>query len=245
VGVLVHDPAVLEQPELLRGVSAAAALAVENERLAAEVRSQLHEVQASRARIVAAGDAERRRVERDLHDGAQQRLVTLALTLELARSSLDGSSEAAAALDGAREDLELALSELRELARGLHPTVLTEAGLGAAIEALAERSRVPVRARVPDGRYPAAAEAAAYFVVAEALTNVHKYAQAGSVEVDVSEEAGEINVTVRDDGRGGADPARGSGLRGLADRVAAAGGRFEVESPMGGGTSVRASIPCV
>jgi signal transduction histidine kinase len=193
---------------------------------------------------VAAGDAERRRVERDLHDGAQQRLVTLALTLELARSSLDGSSAAAAALDGAREDLELALSELRELARGLHPTVLTEAGLGAAVEALAERSRVPVRARVPDGRYPAAAEAAAYFVVAEALTNVHKYAEARSVEIDVRVGDGAIQVEVRDDGRGGADPVAGTGLRGLADRVAAAGGQFEVESPPGGGTTVRARIPC-
>jgi signal transduction histidine kinase len=245
VGVLVHDPAVLEQPELLRGVAAAAALAVENERLAAEVRSQLHEVEASRARIVAAGDAERRRVERDLHDGAQQRLVTLALTLEMARSGLDGSSPGAAAiLDRARQELELGLSELRELARGLHPTVLTEAGLGAAVEVLAERSRVPVRASVPDRRFPGATEAAAYFVVAEALTNVHKYAEARSIEIAVREEDGAIQVEVRDDGRGGADPATGTGLRGLADRVAAAGGQFEVESPLGGGTTVRARIPC-
>ncbi len=244
VAALVHDPALLEEPELVRSVAAAASLALENERLAAEVRAQLAEVQASRSRIVEAGDTERRRVERDLHDGAQQRLVTLALAIQLARTRAGARDDVKQLLDGLALELELALGELRELARGIHPSILGEAGLGAAIEGLAERTPVPVHVAVPDGRFDASVEAAAYFVVAEALTNVAKYAGANRAAVTIRQEAQRLLVEVSDDGRGGADPAGGTGLRGLADRIAATGGEIEVLSPSGAGTIVRAWIPC-
>lgn len=247
LAVLVHDPAIAEEPELIRSITAAAGLALDNERLAAEVRRQLDEVRASRARIVVAGDAERRRVERDLHDGAQQRLVTLALTLQLARGQADGTNlELAATLDRAATELGQALAELRDLARGLHPTVLTEEGLRAAVEALADRTPVAVTVSATERRFPATVESTAYFVVAEALTNVAKYAGAGRATVRIETDgAGEtLTVEVADDGIGGADPRRGSGLRGLDDRVAAAGGRLTVESPAGEGTTIRAELPC-
>ena len=245
IAVLIHDPAIAEQRELVRSVAAAARLALENERLAAEVRAQLEEVRASRARIVAAGDAGRRRVERDLHDGAQQRLVTLALTLEMARASMNGSNPTVGdALERAGQELDLALAELRELARGLHPTVLTEEGLSAAVEALADRSPVPITASVPSGRLPSTVEATAYFVIAEALTNVVKYAAASRVRVQIDQARGVLKVEVTDDGVGGADASHGSGLRGLEDRVSAAGGVLMVRSEPGTGTTVRADIPC-
>jgi signal transduction histidine kinase len=250
LAVLVHDPALDEDRDLIRSVAAAARLTLENERLAAEVRSQLVDVRASRARIVEAGDAERRRVERDLHDGAQQRLVTLALLLQSAeRTAQQSGSEPALAAQIARAaaELELALGELRVLARGLHPTVLTEEGLTAAVEALADRCPVPVRLNVasPERRYSAAVEAAAWFVVSESLTNVAKYASARAVTVRIEEEvAGQLTVEVGDDGVGGADPDRGSGLRGLDDRIAAVGGRLTIRSNVGAGTLVRAEISC-
>ena len=245
VALLIHDPALMEQPELLGSVSAATRLALDNERLQAEVRAQLEDVRASRARIVAAGDAERRRVERDLHDGAQQRLVTLALALQLAQSQAGRSDPGLpSTLDRATTELELALGELRELARGLHPTVLVEDGLGAAVESLADRSPVPVSLSAPDTRFAPELEATAYFVVAEALTNVAKYAQATRVRVDIDRRDGVLVVEVVDDGVGGADPDRGSGIRGLDDRVAAAGGRLTVTSRPGEGTTIRADIPC-
>ena len=245
VAVLVHDPALSDQPELVRSVAAATRLAIENERLAAEVRTQLEEVRASRARIVVAGDAERRRVERDLHDGAQQRLVTLALALQVARGQVDASDEElAGSLDRAGRELELALAELRELARGLHPTVLTEEGLAVAVEALADRTPVPVTVRVPADRFRPEVEAAAYYVVAEALTNVVKYAKASAVNLVIERQDGVLLVEVTDDGVGGAKPAAGSGLRGLNDRVAAIGGTLAVTSEPGRGTVVRAEITC-
>lgn len=245
MAVIIHDPAIAEQPELVRSVTAVAGLALDNERLAAEVRGQLEEVRSSRARIVAAGDAERRRVERDLHDGAQQRLVTLALALQVAQAHLDGSDPTLAAmLHRADDELGLALGELRELARGLHPAVLAEEGIAQAVEALADRSPVPVTTRAPAGRYSPVVEATVYFVVAEALTNVAKYARASSATVTIAERDGQLVVEVTDDGAGGADPSRGSGLRGLGDRVAAAGGRLTVQSDAGHGTTVRAEIPC-
>ena len=245
VAILVHDAAIDEQPELLRSVAAAVRLAIENERLAAEVRAQLAEVRESRSRIVAAGEAERRRVERDLHDGAQQRLVTLALRLQLALSSAQPADpELAAALDSAARELEGAIAELRELARGLHPQVLATDGLAPAIEALAERTPLPVEVDVATERCDEAVESAAYFVVAEALTNVVRYASASRATVSIRSDNGLLHVAVADDGVGGAEPSRGSGLRGLDDRVAAVGGRLRVESPPGRGTIVRAEIPC-
>jgi len=244
VAAIVHDPALLEERELVRTAGAAAALAVENERLAAEVRARYEELQAVSARLVAAGDAARRRIERDLHDGAQQRLVSLSVTLNLARKSAEPGTRTIELLDSAMTELTAGLAELRELARGIHPAVLTERGLDPALESLAARAPLPVSVTADvEERLPPAVEAAAYFVVMEALTNVAKYASARSAEVTVEQIDGRVVVGVRDDGIGGADPATGTGLAGLADRVAALGGRLSVESPPGGGTVVRADLP--
>src|SRR4051794_37834020 len=214
-------------------------------RLNAELHARLEDLAASRARIVTAGDVERRRLERNLHDGAQQRLVTLALALRLALAKLD--SDPAAARDrlaGAAEELTLALQELRELARGLHPAVLTDHGLRAAVEMLADRAPLPVEIdEAPERRLPEPVEAAAYFLIAEALTNVAKYAHASAARISVAASDASVIVEVSDDGVGGADPATGSGLRGLADRVEALGGSLDVSSPDGDGTVLRAEIP--
>jgi signal transduction histidine kinase/PAS domain-containing protein len=208
----------------------------------AEAREQLS---ASRARIVRAGDEERRRLERNLHDGAQQRLVALSLSLRLVQARMDADQEGAKAmLEGAADELTLALEELRELARGIHPAILTNSGLPAALEALAARAPVPVQLRsVCDDRLPSSVEAAAYYVVAESLTNVAKYAHATAAQVSVTRRDGVAVVEVEDDGIGGADAARGTGLRGLADRVEALEGRLDIESTPGRGTVVRAEIP--
>jgi signal transduction histidine kinase len=247
VGAIIHDASLADEPGLVRAVAASAALALENERLEAELRARLDELQSSRARLVEVSMFERRRLERDLHDGAQQRLVALSLQLGLARRRLDAGDGRAAVvmLDAARDELARALEELRELARGIHPAVLTDRGLEAALEALADRAPLPVSLdQMPAERLPAPVEAAAYFVVAEALTNVAKYAGASSAEVRIARNGGYAVVEVRDDGVGGADPAVGTGLRGLADRLAALDGRLEVHSPPGHGTTVRAEVPC-
>jgi PAS domain S-box-containing protein len=209
-------------------------------------KRQEEELKASRARLVEAADDARRKLERNLHDGAQQRLVALSVSLRLAESKLrDDPGTAAPILAQAREELTYALEDLRELARGIHPAVLTDRGLGAAVEALVARSPLPVEAEVEQLPLPATVEAAAYYVVAEALTNVVKYAQASAAVVRIAKENGVLAVTVGDDGVGGADPSAGSGLRGLADRVAALDGSLSVSSPEGGGTAVRAEIPLV
>jgi PAS domain S-box-containing protein len=209
-----------------------------------ERKRQQEELEASRARIVAAGDEERRRLERNLHDGAQQRLVSLSLSLRLAQNRVQSDPEGAEQLlDASREELAQALEELRELARGIHPAVLTDRGLDAALEALAARSPLPIDINGPSAKLPAPVEAAAYYVVSEALANVAKYAQASAVEVTVERMNGMAVVEVSDDGVGGADPLRGSGLRGLADRVASLSGKLDVQSPPGVGTRVRAEIP--
>jgi signal transduction histidine kinase len=209
-------------------------------------RAAQSELRQSRTRIVEATDAERRRLERDLHDGAQQRLVSLSLTLRLARSRLSGAAEpaAVAGLDDAADELKTAIVELRELARGIHPAILTEAGLGPAIDTLAGKSSVTARVvALPDRRLSPAVEATAYFVVSEALANVAKYASATRATVSAECPGNSLRVEVADDGVGGADPSSGSGLRGLADRVAAVGGNLSVVSPTGGGTRVVAEIP--
>jgi PAS domain S-box-containing protein len=207
-------------------------------------RRQEEEIRASRARIVRAGDEARRALERDLHDGAQQRLVALSVALRLVESKLrEKPDEAVHLLGGAREELARALEELRELARGIHPAVLTDRGLGPALEALAARAPIPVELEAPTERLAPAVEAAAYYVVAESLTNMAKYGQATSAQVSLATENGTLQVTVSDDGVGGADPERGSGLRGLADRVEALEGRFVVTSPPGRGTTIAAEIP--
>jgi signal transduction histidine kinase len=207
-------------------------------------KRQEDELRASRARIVAAGDAARRRLERDLHDGAQQRLVALSVALRLAKARLrDDPDGAETLITGAADELSHALEELRELARGIHPAILSDRGLAPALEALAARSPVPVDVDVPGERLPLVVEAAAYFVVSEAVTNATKHAKAGAVSVRVASEKGSAVVEVADDGAGGADPTGGSGLRGLEDRVAALDGILTVESPAGGGTRIRAVIP--
>jgi len=202
------------------------------------------DLHASRARLVRAEDRARRALERNLHDGAQQRLVALSVALRLVESKLETDPEGAGKmLTGAREELTHALAELRELARGIHPAVLTDRGLRPALEMLASRAPVPVEIVVPDGRFTPEAEAAAYYVIAETLTNVAKYAQASTARVEVAQSNGALRVVVSDDGVGGADPSGGSGLRGLLDRVAVLDGTLEIESPLGVGTAVRAEIP--
>jgi signal transduction histidine kinase len=246
VAALVHDASLREDPELVDAVCAAAGLALENERLQAELRARVDELRASRARIVEATDAERKRIERNLHDSTQQRLVATSMALGLAESKLASDPDAARRiLEEAREGLGVALKELRDLSQGIHPGILTERGLGPALQELAFRAPVPVDVAVAvEGRLPDPVEAAAYYVVAEALTNIAKYASASGVSVVVGRSNGRAVVEVADDGVGGADPARGSGLRGLADRVEALGGAFAVESPQGLGTLLRAEIPC-
>ncbi len=247
IGALVHRPSLSDDPELLQAVADAAALALDNERLQAELRARVVELQESRANIIAFGLAERRRLERDLHDGAQQRLVALSLQVNLARAKLeDDPASAAALLDSARDELRHALEELRELARGIHPAILTDQGLGPAVAALAGRSPVPVEVdALPTGdALPSQVEAVAYFVVSEALANVAKYARARHASVRLRRSDDHAVVEVRDDGVGGADASRGSGLQGLADRVAALDGQLRIDSPTGGGTVVRADIPC-
>jgi signal transduction histidine kinase len=200
---------------------------------------------ASRARIVEAGDAERRRLERNLHDGAQQRLVALALNVRLIEGALEDDPERARVLlTDANAQLDEALDELRELARGIHPAILTDRGLEPALYSLVTRAPVPVTVEeVPTERLPEPVEAAAYYVVAEALTNVAKYANANAVTVRVSRDDGFAVVEISDDGIGGVDVGRGSGLRGLADRLEALDGRLRVESPPNGGTRIEAEIP--
>ena len=244
VAALIHDASLRDEPGLLDVVTAAAAIALENARLSVELHARLEELRGSRARLVEAGDSERRRLERNLHDGAQQRLVAIALQLRLLENRVSDDPAAAEMASAARDELSRSLDELRELARGLHPAVL-EHGLGAALDALATRSKIPttVRYDVP-GRLPEPVELAAYFVAAEALTNVAKYADASAASVRAWRDGEFAVVEVADDGVGGADDSQGSGLRGLADRVEALDGRLRVVSPAGAGTVVTAELPC-
>jgi signal transduction histidine kinase len=247
VAALVHDAVVHEeQGGYVDAIGAAASLALQNERLEAELRSKVEELRASRQRMLRIGLEERRRLERDLHDGAQQRLVSMALNMRLARARMHEDPVAAEhLLDGAAGELDAALEELRELARGIHPALLSERGLERALETLARRAPVPVELeRVPGERLPEAVELVAYFVVAEALTNVAKYAAASRATVDVNRVNGKLIVQVKDDGIGGADPDVGSGLRGLSDRLAVIEGRLEIDSQPGQGTTITAKIPC-
>jgi signal transduction histidine kinase len=244
--LLVHDAALLQEPELLGAATAAARVAFENAQLHVELQARLEELTSSRARIVEAGQKERQRLERDLHDGAQQRLVALSLELRLLEERLADDPEARRRLDLARREVGASLEELRELAHGLHPAVVSGHGLAVALESLAARAPVPVRLTVvTDGRLPEALEIAAYYLVAETLANVGKYARASAVSVDVTRACDAVVIEVADDGVGGADTEHGTGLRGLADRVETLGGRLRIWSPAGGGTRVRAEIPCV
>jgi signal transduction histidine kinase len=246
IAMLLHDPALEHNAELVRSVCAAASLALENERLQAELRARLVDLQASRSRLVQATDAERRRIERDLHDGTQQRLVSIAMSLGLLESRLpDDATGAVPLVRETREALALALAELRELTHGINPPLLAERGLSAALEELSLRAALPVRLQLSlSRRLPSQVESAAYFLVSEALTNAAKHSHGSEVQVLASDDGHRVTVEVVDDGIGGAGTAGGSGLRGLADRVEAHGGEFTVSSPPGRGTTLRAVIPC-
>ncbi|HEX2362676.1 MAG TPA: histidine kinase [Jiangellaceae bacterium] len=245
VAALVHDPAIKDEPELLDAVTAAAAIALENGRLQAELRANVDELRGSRARVIEAGQKERQRLERDLHDGAQQRLVALSLDLSVLESRLGGDPDANSILAKARDEVAVSLAELRDVARGLHPAVLTAHGLAVALESLAARATVPVRLSVDlQERVAEPVEVAAYYVVSESLANIGKHARATSATVDVVRNGPQLVVEVVDDGVGGADTERGSGLRGLADRVEGLGGQLRIWTPLGGGTRVRAELPC-
>ncbi|HEX2412196.1 MAG TPA: sensor histidine kinase [Solirubrobacteraceae bacterium] len=245
IAVLEHDDALLSDPGLLDAVTAAAAFTLENARLQTELRARLEELRGSRARIIEATQDERRRLERNLHDGAQQRLVALSLELGILEARYGDDPEARAQIAGLRGELADSLAELRELARGLHPAVLSDHGLQVALEGLVARAPLPVRLHLQlKDRLPTAHEVAAYYLVSESLTNVAKYADATAVQVEIARTNGELVVEVVDDGCGGATTSTGSGLRGLADRVEALDGRLRVWSPQGGGTRVRAEIPC-
>jgi signal transduction histidine kinase len=215
------------------------------QRRARALRDRVDDLRDARARIIAAADAERRRIERDLHDGAQQRMVSVALTLSLAEAKMRTDADAAAKLvTQAREEAQIAVTELRELARGIHPAVLSDRGLRPALEALAARAPVPVDVSgVPEEALPKEVEAAVYFVTAEALTNIAKYAQADSATIVLSLDDGHISLEIRDDGIGGAVTSTGSGVAGLCDRVEALDGELVVDSPAGVGTTVTARIP--
>ena len=244
VAAIIHDADLDAGPELVQAAAAGAVLALDNERLKADLRARVEELRASRTRIVEASIEARRNLERDLHDGAQQQLVALSLDLQRLRSGVSADPELLPIIDGSIEKLSVALSELRELARGIHPAILTQRGLAPALSALIERTPVPVDCDVElNERVTPAAEAAAYFVAAEALTNVAKYADAKRVSLRVTRDQESVTLEVEDDGVGGADPALGSGLRGLADRVAALDGTLTVTSPAGRGTRVVARIP--
>jgi signal transduction histidine kinase len=247
VAALLHDPALEYNPGLVDSVCAAAGLTLDNERLAAELRARLVELQASRARLIETADTERRRIERNLHDGAQQQLVALRISLGLARQLVTSApGEAADLIAQTEQQAAGALEELRELARGIYPPLLADLGLRAALEAQARKAAIPVAVAAPDlGRYPQKIEAAVYFCVLEALQNVAKYAQASAVHVTLRPDGQWLAFTVEDDGQG-FDPAttpRGTGLQGISDRLGALGGTADVTSAPGNGTRVTGRVP--
>ena len=247
LAAIVHDPVLREDPALVGSVMAVLRLAVENERLDAALQAQLEEVKASRARLAVAAEEERRRVERDLHDGAQQRLVAVTIALRQARNiaaTTDAAPELRDELAATADELQGAIDDLRELARGIHPAILEDDGLGAAVAALARRAGVAVAVDSDlERRLPPHVESTLYFTVAEALTNAARHAGATRALVTIHDAGGQVAVSVQDDGRGGADPEAGSGLRGLADRLAAVDGQLDVVSSPGAGTTIRAVVP--
>jgi signal transduction histidine kinase len=245
MAALLHDASLEDEPELLQAVSAAAGIGLETARLHAELAARLDELRGSRVRVIEAGQKERQRLERNLHDGAQQRLVALSLELTRLKTRLDADPEASSRIEHARSEIATSLEELRDIARGLHPAVVSGHGLAVALESLAARATVPVQLDVElDGRLPEPLEVAAYYLVSESLANIGKHAQASSATISVARCNGEVVIEIVDDGIGGADTEVGSGLRGLADRVEALDGRLRVWTPHGHGTRVRAEIPC-
>jgi signal transduction histidine kinase len=246
LAMLVHDPALLAERELIEAVCAAAGLALANERLTAELRARVRQLTESRAQVLRAAEDERRRLERDLHDGVQQRLLAIPMMLGRAETAVRTNPDRAESLIGEAKATTLAVSvELRALSQGIHPPMLTERGLEGAVRELAALVPLPLDLSLDlPGPVPAELETVAYYVVAEGLANVVKHADARQVWVRLTWATGRLAVEVDDDGRGGADPRDSSGLRGLADRVAAYGGVFGVDSSPGGGTRIRAVLPC-
>jgi signal transduction histidine kinase len=245
VAALIHDPALDDEPQLLDAVGAAAGIALEKARLQAELAARLEEVKGSRVRVIEAGQTERKRLERDLHDGAQQRLIALSLTLRMLERELKDNPSVLGQLEDAQREITRSLDELRDIARGLHPAVLTAHGLAVALEQVVARAPLSVSLTVEVGeRLPEAVEVAAYYVVTESLVNVGRHARATAASVRIVRSEEGVVVEVVDNGIGGADTRLGSGIRGLADRVEALGGRLRVWTPHGGGTRVRAEIPC-
>ena len=245
MAVLLHDPALEEERELLEAVGAAAGIALENGRLHAEQKAHLEELKGSRARVIEAGQRERQRLERNLHDGAQQRLIALALELSMLEKQVAGDADARARLEQARGEIAASLDELRAVARGLHPAVLSGHGLEVALQSLVASAPLSVRLNIGvEDRLPEQIEVAAFYVVSESLANIGKHSDARSASIDVSRVGTTVVVEVVDDGIGGADSEHGSGLRGLADRVEALGGTLRVWSPTGDGTRLRAEMPC-
>jgi signal transduction histidine kinase len=245
IAALMHDPGLDDEPELLEAVTAAAGIALENGRLHAELAARLEELRGSRARVLEAGQTERQRLERNLHDGAQQRLIALSLELGFLGARLTGDRDAVARLEQARREIALSLEELRAVAHGIHPAVVSAHGLAVALEQLAARAAVPVRLTVDlADRLPERLEVAAYYVVSESLANIGKHAKASVATVGVERMNGSVVVEIVDDGVGGADTERGTGLRGLADRVEALGGNLRIWTSHGVGTRVRAELPC-
>jgi len=245
MAALLHDPGLEDEPELLAAVGAAAGIALENGRLQAEQGAHLEELRGSRSRVIEAGQRERQRLERNLHDGAQQRLIALSLELSLLEKQVAGDADAQRRLDRARREVAVTLEELRSVAHGLHPAVLSGHGLEVALQSIAAKAAVAVRLNVNlESRLPERIEVAAYYIVSESLANIAKHARAAAANIAVSRLDGVVLVEVADDGVGGADTERGSGLRGLADRVEALGGKLRVWSPPGGGTRLRAEMPC-
>jgi signal transduction histidine kinase len=244
LAMLIYDPSLDDDPELVEAVVAAAAITLDDARLQAESQERLAELRASRERLVAASDSERRRLERNLHDGAQQRLVSVALQLRMIERRARSDPALAEELKAAGDEISLSLEELRELARGIHPAVLNH-GLKAALDSLASRASVPTAVSFQSAeRLPEPVELAAYFVACEALANVAKYAQASAASVRVFRRNGMAAIEIADDGVGGADETAGTGLQGLADRVAALDGTLRILSPLGAGTVVTAELPC-
>jgi signal transduction histidine kinase len=245
VALMLHDAALLDEPRLLASVAAATGMTIQNAQLQVELRARLHELRGSRVRILQAEQAERRRLERDLHDGAQQRLIALSMELGELEDRLDGQTELRERIEEARQELTASLAELRDLAHGIHPATVSDHGLAVALESLATRAPIPVQViGTPTERLPEHAELAAFFIVSEALTNVAKHARASSAVVELEKTMELLVVEVRDDGFGGAAADTGTGLRGMADRVEALGGRLRVWSPEGQGTRIRAEMPC-
>lgn len=246
VAIVLHDSALDDEPRLLASVAAAVGMTIENAQLQVELRARLEELRGSRARILQAEQSERRRLERDLHDGVQQRLIALSMELGELRDRLDGDAELRTRIDTARQEVTASLAELRDLAHGIHPAAVSNHGLAVALESVATRATVPVQMiGATQDRMPEPVELAAYYIVCEALANVARHAGASLAVVELERSATSLIVEVRDDGIGGASADTGSGLRGLADRVEALGGRLQVWSPRERGTRLRAEIPCV